>query len=105
MFRSALKCIFGIGSFAPSQSSHHPIIAKLIVIFSHELSQRMVFKRHIQSCIVRSINSLHITNFVNCRQSSTFYYTLNMDAPSLDSDGDPLEVFITHSVLSDEMLD
>jgi hypothetical protein len=28
-----------------------------------------------------------------------------MDAPSLDSDGDPLEVFITHSVLSDEMLD
>jgi hypothetical protein len=27
-----------------------------------------------------------------------------MDAPSLDSDDDPLEVFITHSVLSDEML-
>jgi hypothetical protein len=27
-----------------------------------------------------------------------------MDAPSLDSDDDPLEVFIAHSVLLDEML-
>jgi hypothetical protein len=27
-----------------------------------------------------------------------------MDAPSLDSDDDPLEVVITHSALSDEML-
>jgi hypothetical protein len=51
MFRSALKCIFGIGSFAPSQSSHHPIMAKPIVIFSHESSQD-VFKRHIQTQIV-----------------------------------------------------
>jgi hypothetical protein len=36
--------------------------------------------------------------------SQPFFLTLNIDAPLLDSDDDPLEVFITHSVRFEEML-